>query len=88
MEFEYDTDKSRVNKEKHGIDFEEAKDIWLSDNVAIPAITRGEERFMIIGRIGQGIYSCIFTIRKKRIRIISCRRARDRERGIYNEKTS
>ena len=88
MEFEYDSDKSRINQEKHGIGFEEAKAIWLSDNVVIPAITRGEKRFMVIGRIGQDLYSCIFTLRKQRIRIISCRRARDKERGIYHEKTS
>ena len=87
MEFEYDINKSKTNKEKHGINFEEAKAIWLSDNVVIPAITRGEKRFMIIGRTGQETYSCIFTLRKKRIRIISCRKARDKERGIYHEKT-
>ena len=86
MEFEYDSDKSRINQEKHGIGFEEAKAIWLSDNVVIPAITRGEKRFMVIGRIGQDLYSCIFTLRKQRIRIISCRRARDKERGIYTIK--
>ncbi len=74
-------------KEKHGVDFEEAKAIWLSDHMIIPAITRGEKRFIIIGRIGQDIYSCIFTLRKERVRIISCRRARDKERGIYHEKT-
>ena len=87
MEFEYDINKSKTNKEKHGINFEEAKAIWLSDNVVIPAITRGEKRFMIIGRIGKDAYSCIFTLRKKKIRIISCRKARDKERGIYHEKT-
>ena len=74
-------------KEKHAINFEEAKAIWLSDNVVIPAITRGEKRFMIIGRIGKDTCSCIFTLRKKRIRIISCRKARDKERGFYHEKT-
>ncbi len=86
MEFEYDINKSKTNKEKHGIDFEEAKVIWLSDHVIVPAITRGEKRFMIIGRIGQDTCSCIFTLRKKRIRIISCRRAGDKEREIYHEK--
>ncbi len=87
MEFEYDINKSKTNKEKHGINLEESKAIWLSDNVVIPAITRGEKRFMIIGRIGQDIYACIFTLRKNRIRIISCRKARDKEGGIYHEKT-
>jgi uncharacterized DUF497 family protein len=87
MKFEYDIDKSKINKEKHGINFEEAKAIWLSDNVVIPAITRGEKRFMIIGLTGQDICSCIFTLRKKRIRIISCRKAGNQEREIYHEKT-
>jgi hypothetical protein len=87
MEFEYDINKSNTNKDKHGISLEDAKTIWLSDNVVIPAITRGEKRFMIIGKMGKDIYSCIFTLRKKRIRIISCRKARDGERGIYHEKT-
>ena len=86
MEFEYDINKSKTNKEKHGINFEEVKAIWLSANVVIPAITRGEKRFMIIGRIEQDKYSCIFTLRKKRVRIISCRKARDKERGVYHEK--
>ncbi len=88
MEFEYDQDKSRSNKEKHGVDFEKAKIIWLSNNVIIPAITKGEKRFMVIGRIGEDVYSCIFTLRKKTVRIISCRRARNKEKGIYHEKTS
>ena len=87
MEFEYDINKSKINKEKHGISFEEAKTIWLSDSVVIPAITRGEKRFMIIGNIRQDACSCVFTLRKKRIRIISCRKAGDKERGIYHEKT-
>ncbi len=28
MKFEYDTNKSRINKEKHGIDFIEAQSLW------------------------------------------------------------
>lgn len=28
MEFEHDPEKSRTNKTKHGLDFEEAKQIW------------------------------------------------------------
>lgn len=86
MDFEYDLNKSKSNKEKHGIDFEEAKAIWLGDNVTLPAITRGEKRYMIIGKIEASLYSCIFTVRNKRIRIISCRRSREKERRIYYEK--
>lgn len=86
MEFEYDLNKSATNKQKHGVDFEEAKAIWSEDNVILPAITKGEQRYMIIGKIKANIYSCIFTIRKKKIRIISCRKSGEKERRIYYEK--
>ena len=32
MKFEWDSDKSELNREKHGIDFETAKDLWLDEN--------------------------------------------------------
>lgn len=86
MKFGYDQSKSALNKEKHGVDFEEAKAIWFGDNVIIPALTRGESRYMIIGKINQNLYSCIFTIRGENIRIISCRKTRDEEREVYHEK--
>ena len=86
MEFEYDIDKSVANKKKHGVTFEEAKVLWVEDNVILPVVTLGEQRYMIIGKIGPNLYSCIFTTRREKIRIISCRRTRDKERRIYHEK--
>lgn len=86
MEFEYDSNKSAINKQKHGIDFEEAKTIWSNTHVILPAITEGEQRYMIIGKIKTSLFSCIFTTRDKKIRIISCRRSRKKERNIYHEK--
>lgn len=86
MKFEYDKNKSLVNKRKHGVDFEEAKAIWFGDNIIIPAFTKEETRHIIIGKIDQNLYSCIFTIRGEGIRIISCRKSRDKERKVYHEK--
>lgn len=86
MEFEYSIDKSDLNKQKHGISFEEAKILWLVDNVILPAITKGEKRYMIIATINGLHFSCIFTIRGNKTRIISCRRSRENERRIYDEK--
>ena len=85
MEFVYDINKSDSNKQKHGISFEEAKVLWLFDNVVVPAITKGEPHYMIIGNIGSVYYSCIFTIRNGKTRIISCRRSRENERRLYHE---
>jgi len=41
---------------------------------------------MIIGKIAEECYSCIFTIRKNNIRIISCRKSRKKEKELYYEK--
>ena len=45
MVFEYDKQKSERNKEKHGIDFDEAQRIWEDPEVVmIPDRTIGESR--------------------------------------------
>jgi uncharacterized protein len=87
MNFEYNDDKSRLNKEKHGIDFDKAQNIWLDDNVIVPALTEDEIRYMIIGKIEGKFYSCIYTERSDKIRLISCRRSRDNEKKVYHEKS-
>jgi uncharacterized DUF497 family protein len=84
MEFEFDTNKSRSNKKKHGIDFIEAQLLWLdSERIQIPARTEDEPRFLVVGRIGAQHWSAVITYREEVIRIISVRRSRDEEVGIY-----
>lgn len=86
MKFEYDSNKSRQNVEKHGISLEEATELWPVLSVEIPAKSLDENRSMIIGTIGNKLYSCIFTTRKETIRLISARRSRKNEEAIYHEK--
>ena len=44
--------KSDINKHKHGIDFNEAKELWEDfDYVEIPVKTVDEKRFLVIGKI-------------------------------------
>ena len=50
------------------------------------AKTSDEARYMIIGFLKSEIYSCIFTLRGKKIRIISCRKSHRNERRFYYEK--
>jgi hypothetical protein len=84
MEFEYDEPKSKGNKEKHGIDFEQAQELWDDpDLLEIPARTEDEERYMVIGRIDGRCWSGVVTYRNGRIRIISVRRSRIEEVTIY-----
>ena len=85
MKFEYDHQKSVLNKSKHGITLEEAKELWLVPAVEIEARTADEPRFMIIGKVNERFYSCIYTIRGSAIRLISARRSRKSEEKIYHE---
>jgi uncharacterized DUF497 family protein len=84
--FEYDPDKSRTNKAKHGIDFEEAGQLWLDSNrVMFVARFQDEERCGLIGNWAGYLWCAIFTTRNDKIRIISVRKARDYEKELYHE---
>ncbi len=84
MKFEYDPEKSKNNKFKHGIDFSEGQKIWDDPNlIIIPARTVDEPRFVVIGKIADKHWSSIITFRDDKIRIISMRRSRPEEVDIY-----
>jgi uncharacterized DUF497 family protein len=86
MKFEYDPKKSQANLTKHGIDFATAQALWEGLSLEFTARSEIENRFAIIGPIENKLYTCIFTIRDECIRIISCRRSREKEAKLY-EKT-
>ena len=86
MDFEFDPSKSESNKEKHGIDFEEAKALWNDPHLLeIEAQTIGESRFLLIGKIADKHWSAVITDRREKIRIISVRRSRKEEVELYEE---
>jgi hypothetical protein len=83
-EFEFDEAKSLANLEKHGIDFEAAKAIWLDPNrTETPARTGYEARVLTIGVIDDRHWTAVITYREAAVRIISVRRSRPEEIGIY-----
>ncbi len=85
--FEYDPDKSLANKEKHGIDFEEAQSLWLDPGgVEVNARTVGESRKLLITRLDKVVWSAVFTLRNGVIRIISVRKSRENEKEIYYDR--
>lgn len=85
MKFEFDEKKSKSNKEKHGITLKVAESIWDGLYVELKAKTVGEARYMAIGQIKGKLYSCVYTLRGSVVRLISARRSRKSEEGIYNE---
>ena len=86
MEFEWDPAKSQSNLRKHGIDFETAKSLWLDESrVEIRAPHPVEDRMVLIAKHGDKVWAAIYTARQNAIRIISVRRARQKEVDLYEE---
>ncbi len=84
MNFEFDSHKSDANRRKHGIDFLAAEELWNDpDRIEVPARTKDEPRLMVIGKIGNRVWSAVITFRGENVRIISVRPAHRKEVEIY-----
>lgn len=84
MDFEYGSIKSQSNKEKHGIDFDEAQVLWFDeDRLEFPARSDTEQRHALLALKDGKIWAAFYAIRESAIRIISVRRARENEEKTY-----
>ena len=81
--FEWDDDKSRANLVKHGIDFDDASEIFYGPTVLRQSDRNHEERWIAIGSLEDRLIAVVFTRRADVIRIISARRARKNEEREY-----
>lgn len=90
MKFEYDNHKSQINKEKHGIDFVDAQNLWKDEDALIIAanIIDDEVRYALISVFKDKCYTAIFTLRDEIYRIISLRRCRKNEERNYEKNNS
>ncbi|GHT80482.1 toxin [Bacteroidia bacterium] len=88
MKFEFDNDKSLSNKAKHGIDFITIQNLWLSPTWRFQLPYEAEIRWAIVGIIARKFWTVVITYRGSTndiIRIISARRARNKEIMLYEE---
>ncbi len=90
MKFDWDVAKSKANIAKHGVSFDEAKDVVdhsLSITVDDLAHSRTEDRERTIGPSTRGRILIVVHTRRMdaTIRIISARKARRREVLDYEE---
>jgi len=93
MKFEWDERKNRINQEKHGISFEEAKEVF-DDALQISKLDHRfnyfEERWITIGVTKKEhilvVANLFFSDEGEEIiRIISARKANNRERKSYEK---
>jgi len=87
--FEWDEAKSRANKRKHGISFEEAQTVFFDENAHMiedPDHSEDEDRFILLGLSSQlrvlVVCHC-YRASDKVIRIISARKATKKEVSFY-----
>jgi uncharacterized DUF497 family protein len=73
-EFEWDARKDKLNQEKHGVSFQQARQAFEDPERIIVRdktdSTQKEERLYCIGQVANGILMVRFTYRENRIRII------------------
>jgi uncharacterized DUF497 family protein len=90
LDFEWDEAKAVANLKNHKISFEEAKTIFadpFSITIDDPKHSVDEHRFVDIGvSPGGKILVVFYTERKRKTRLISCRKATKAEREIYEER--
>jgi uncharacterized DUF497 family protein len=92
MSFEWDPEKDRINRAKHGVAFEDAVLVWDDPLMVLSQdlYATGEPRWIALGRVG--VTTILFVVHVYRdeddeqyIRIISARKATRHERRKYDQ---
>ncbi|MBI5447491.1 MAG: BrnT family toxin [Gammaproteobacteria bacterium] len=85
MTFEWDEKKNQLNLEKHGLSFEDAELVFASKTITFEDDRKnyGEERFITLATLKSRVIIVVHTERNFVTRIISMRKANEREKKIY-----
>ena len=84
-ELEWDEIKNQVNFEKHGLDFKDAQEVFLGDcrTVEDNRFDYGETRYATFGSLKGRVVVIVHTERDGKTRIISMRKANNREQRFF-----
>lgn len=92
LRFEWDREKNKENRRKHGVTFEEAETVFADDHglfMADPDHSNDEERFVLLG-LSLGLRALVvchcYRMADDVVRIFSARKADASERGLYNRR--
>jgi len=86
--FEWDEQKSQTNLFKHGLSFHDAKTVFAGPckTFADQRFDYGEQRFVTLGQLAGRWVVIAHTPRGENTRIISMRKANNREQRHYKER--
>lgn len=86
MRIDFDPLKDAINQRKHGVSLAFGAEVLADQNrvdVADVRFDYGEDRVISLGCVAGRIWVCIFTLRDTTVRMISVRKANDRETQRY-----
>lgn len=90
MQFEWDDGKSELCFRERGFDFAYAAQAFFDTNRIIRPDDRhsyGEERYQLMGKIEHRLFVIVYTPREQAMRIISARKANQREMTHYEDRS-
>lgn len=90
MNFEWDEAKSEVCFLERGFDFAYALQAFLDPDRVVRQDNRrsyGEERYQLMGKIEGRLFVLVYTPRNEALRIVSARKANQREVKQYEDRT-
>jgi len=87
MKIEFDPEKNEKNIRERNLSFELTADFNLATAKIWPDKRKdyGEARYIALGYIGERLYSFVFTVRGDVLRVISLRKANQREVRSYEQ---
>jgi uncharacterized DUF497 family protein len=90
VDFEWDPEKDRLNRELHGVSFDEAKELFIADEDYLEIYdiehSYDEDRYIGVGPIQSGLVLVVYTERSEdAVRIISARWATESEARLYRQ---
>ena len=85
MQITFDEAKDALNKSKHGLSLSEAEKLEWDDALIWQDTRRdyGETRMIALGVIGERLYCVVYVDREDVRRIISLRKANNKEKILY-----
>ena len=88
MRYEWDDGKSDSNFQKHGLSFEDVELVFAGACVTFEddRLDYGEQRLITLGTLEGRVVVIVHTPRLEATRIISMRKANDREQKIYQKR--
>ena len=86
MRYSYDPNKRASNRKKHGLDFEDTRDVIESGQTVTFEDNRfdyGEQRYITLGMLGSKVVVVATAETGDEVRVISMRWATNDEQDIY-----